>query len=69
VIWNFNDLSFLEERRFTLVLNGPQSNISNLPYPLKLTITSSEIDLDTSNNTTTVNLIARFQLFLPIITR
>jgi len=69
VTWDLPDLNFGDVGHFSVYLAVPPEATVGTFYDLSLEITSTEVDVDLSNNTDTCQVMAAELLFLPIIMR
>ena len=65
--WNLPNLSLLERDRFRLNMQLPSGASIGTRYPISLAISSSQTDVDSSNNSATAEIFAAEQSYLPIL--
>ena len=69
VVWGLPDLGFLDSRGFTLYAGVPSGADYGTRYPITLTLTSSGLEANPSDNTASAEVMAARQVLLPVIMR
>jgi len=69
VVWNLPDLGFLESRDFTLYVRVPSGADYGTRYPITLTLTLAGSEANPSDNTSSAQVMAARQVFLPLVLR
>jgi len=69
VTWNLPDMAPLDGQNFTLSVGVPSGAALGTLYPLSLSLTSNETDLNPGDNTDNAQVMAALQVYLPLIMR
>ena len=69
VVWSLPDLGFLESRGFTLYVQVPSGADYGTRYPITLTLTLAGSEANPSDNTSSAQVMAARQVFLPLVLR
>lgn len=69
VTWNLPDLAFGDRDDFVVYISVPSDAVIGTLFDIDMAITSDGTDVDPSNNADEAQIMASYQLFLPIVRR